>query len=931
MTRPLNCIIHSEKVFGEQYHPKLNLGEAIIWIILMLLAIVFLFVIRIFSYEFLMHPKFIIASSDWIFNGWLLVVQNLVIVIQTILVEESPLFSALLNVGVHCLYGEYVIFKSPIKRIGGNQLGGVYLWVVGCGVVISAFAAYILAGRIARNKWVIKPVTVIREAKHPNPAELNKEVFNLNKKGHVDQQKLNSTTPGNYSGSSSGSSSLQSTVTNLTTKECLIKPDTTNINNNKQKIKLKEITVGFSIMMSEGEEIGYILNPVLEEVPEQFHQHLGAQKHVIRVLTKEHRAHNAHHHHPHHPHHHIHHENGHHSGLHNVIPHHFGDYSVHSHQGSLMLPLSQSGTVSQSTEKSQSLKSSSSSLTKKYADNARDSFAVPYINDYATYIWAYNLSSHPELLMAAYPLKSNTQLNKSLVRMLSSSQTHFMHHFFAKMNLDKALNYTQHMPSSYKIIDVQCSLNYLHTYKKHVNTSLDGHPIGLFYRLMKQAEESMESGKMAEQLGTGGQQQVVSKSQNAGSAMTDSQQHSINIQIQQADIQYEISKAHLIRVWSLLTRRSVDVGKVEHHIRIASQNARLAQEQYNALLIAHSENANIVRQYSNEEEIGQNDVWGVDANEENQQDSEQKDLEGQDSSSGIEGDKTLQKSDSLTDGNTPNNNKSKSVSGVVRAGSQKNEIIKKLQTKQTRQSKTFILIFSFLFISLGLVIVLFIFSYIFVSTNFTSAVDAGRAERDEILAAEYMNFALDYSTYYMFSILTLDQDGGSDLDTIYEEAQGDTYPLLLFFFQEYHQLYEWAHNKKEWRTAKAIWNDVKLQNITVGKIGVGPDMEITNSTTDELRLTRFIQWIENTINVMLQLFAYNPEDTTRERGDFYTMKQQLAVIALNVPFAATKEMKIVAQTEHTVVQSNSDISIIVVAVCFVVATLIMIIGSNIPM
>ncbi|KAA6378520.1 MAG: hypothetical protein EZS28_025952, partial [Streblomastix strix] len=55
MTRPLNCIIHLDKIFDDYYHPKLNLAEAIIWIILMLLAIVFSFVIRIFSYEFLMH------------------------------------------------------------------------------------------------------------------------------------------------------------------------------------------------------------------------------------------------------------------------------------------------------------------------------------------------------------------------------------------------------------------------------------------------------------------------------------------------------------------------------------------------------------------------------------------------------------------------------------------------------------------------------------------------------------------------------------------------------------------------------------------------------------------------------------------------------------------------------------------------------------
>ncbi|KAA6397956.1 MAG: hypothetical protein EZS28_006515 [Streblomastix strix] len=70
------------------------------------------------------------------------------------------------------------------------------------------------------------------------------------------------------------------------------------------------------------------------------------------------------------------------------------------------------------------------------------------------------------------------------------------------------------------------------------------------------------------------------------------------LSLQQADNQYEISKAHLIRFWSLLTRRSVDVDNVQHHILLTSQNARLAQEQYNTLLIVDSENPNTVRQYS---------------------------------------------------------------------------------------------------------------------------------------------------------------------------------------------------------------------------------------------------------------------------------------------------------------------------------------------
>ncbi|KAA6368428.1 MAG: hypothetical protein EZS28_036045, partial [Streblomastix strix] len=64
MTRPLNCIIHLDQVFGEYCHPKLNLAEAIIGIIIMILTLVFSFVVRLFSFEPLMHTKFIVASRD---------------------------------------------------------------------------------------------------------------------------------------------------------------------------------------------------------------------------------------------------------------------------------------------------------------------------------------------------------------------------------------------------------------------------------------------------------------------------------------------------------------------------------------------------------------------------------------------------------------------------------------------------------------------------------------------------------------------------------------------------------------------------------------------------------------------------------------------------------------------------------------------------
>ncbi|KAA6361869.1 MAG: hypothetical protein EZS28_042604, partial [Streblomastix strix] len=530
--------------------------------------------------------------------------------------------------------------------------------------------------------------------------------------------------------------------------------------------------------------------------------------------------HNSHHSHGHHSvtHHHEHeHEHYHHSG--SITPHHLGDHSVHSHLGSPMLPLSQQGTLGQSSEKSLSLKNDGSSLSKTYADIPRDSFEIPYVNDYPTYVWAPDLSSHPELLMATYPLKPNIQLNKSVVKPYKTV-----------LDLDQSLMYLQNesLAASQDVLKFTDSLyssflhkeEFIHSAELHIAYAFflqDFRPAmqlkllahlqkaceyfpgwtsrWVVYRLMRQAEESMESGKITNQKQNGISESGGNKSSALNSGIIDSKQRSINFQLQQANKQYEISKAHLTRVWSLLTRRSVDVDKVEHHIRIASQNARLAQEQYNTLLIAHSENPNILRQYSvlmrdlygddrlaiemlgeadlmeqenkidlmkNEDEIEEDKLWVDDSDHLNEQ-QDQKENESKDDNIKNEERKTFQKTDSISDGNTLSNKyqskfASKSTSDVVYNGSQKAEIIKNLQTKSTKQTKTLVIIFSFLFISLGLVIVLFIFSYVFVDINFISAVDAGRAERRAIVVAEYMNTALDYSTYYMFNILTQNRE-----------------------------------------------------------------------------------------------------------------------------------------------------------------------------
>ncbi|KAA6373195.1 MAG: hypothetical protein EZS28_031278 [Streblomastix strix] len=68
-----------------------------------------------------------------------------------------------------------------------------------------------------------------------------------------------------------------------------------------------------------------------------------------------------------------------------------------------------------------------------------------------------------------------------------------------------------------------------------------------------------------------------------------------------------------------------------------------------------------------------------------------------------------------------------------------------------------------------------------------SAVDGGRAFRCAIVVAELMNTALDYSRYQMFEVLMVDEDGGTEVDGVYEEATGVRYALINELNQDAHQ------------------------------------------------------------------------------------------------------------------------------------------------
>ncbi|KAH7831140.1 uncharacterized protein MONOS_10743 [Monocercomonoides exilis] len=69
----------------------------------------------------------------------------------------------------------------------------------------------------------------------------------------------------------------------------------------------------------------------------------------------------------------------------------------------------------------------------------------------------------------------------------------------------------------------------------------------------------------------------------------------IHIQLQQATKNDEFSKAHMFRVWSLLSRRSVDVPKVMNHIVKALKYARDSENIYVRLLEQSPDNPNVMR------------------------------------------------------------------------------------------------------------------------------------------------------------------------------------------------------------------------------------------------------------------------------------------------------------------------------------------------
>ncbi|KAH7831247.1 uncharacterized protein MONOS_3906 [Monocercomonoides exilis] len=84
-------------------------------------------------------------------------------------------------------------------------------------------------------------------------------------------------------------------------------------------------------------------------------------------------------------------------------------------------------------------------------------------------------------------------------------------------------------------------------------------------------------------------------SEFGSSASFVSNSFNIRIQLQQAAKNDEFSKAHMLRVWSLLSRRSVDMPKVMNHIVKALKYARDSENIYVRLLEQSPDNPNVMR------------------------------------------------------------------------------------------------------------------------------------------------------------------------------------------------------------------------------------------------------------------------------------------------------------------------------------------------
>ncbi|KAA6398903.1 MAG: hypothetical protein EZS28_005571 [Streblomastix strix] len=474
------------------------------------------------------------------------------------------------------------------------------------------------------------------------------------------------------------------------------------------------------------------------------------------------------------------------------------------------------------------------------------------------------------------------------------------------------------------------------------------------------ALRGIEEGSIGSNNQLGGQGGI----QSGSISLQDTKTHNLRIQLIQAQKSFDFAKAHLMRLWTLLSRRTVDVDRAMFHGCQAAFHSMQAQNIYQELLQTFSDNPNVLRQYSQlirqiyTDSKTANDMLEEAELMEQEQIKEEQAINAHNNARLIKGvqnrsqgtqsisqvenhwlsqmdiDENKEGRDSIQGmGDIRSHKVSKHANLRIGSGvSSKNGGMTGSQESIDSRNETIMnVILILLYISLLIVIFLFVFSYIFINSDFTKAVNAAKALRQSINVAEKMCTALEFSTYTMLRILNVDRNSAAEVNSyksIYDSGFSTLNKTLYELNDEFYQLYKWGFQKDVWKVVDIEWNQLVL-NVTV------PSTNYTNIIESSVylqNLPRFMSWAEDSIVQMVADFAnigdLNP-DTNRTQ--FVDMKRHLAPLVFNIPYLGVETMKRISIIANEDVQKYSQSGTMTVLICLAIGILALLIGLLIPM
>ncbi|KAA6378257.1 MAG: hypothetical protein EZS28_026216 [Streblomastix strix] len=346
----------------------------------------------------------------------------------------------------------------------------------------------------------------------------------------------------------------------------------------------------------------------------------------------------------------------------------------------------------------------------------------------------------------------------------------------------------------------------------------------------------------------------------------------------QASKSFLLARAHTLRVFQLLTRRTVDVERVIFHSCKAATNTKIAEDLFRQLSESNPDNPNILRQFSalvrdihGDKKLAEDILAEAEQVEEEQ--------------AKITARLLKQRMDKLKQNKQliGVNNEDISKAGATHAALAANVFMQGAKIGFSNQGDQHWL------------------QQLDNDSNDNkdNQQDANNEiQRNVLSLSEKMSSAVSYSIYTMFRILSKDSSGelddeGDSYSIIYQSGFDSTNRTLFEINELFGQVYHYDFNNKMWIDNIVEWN---ILTFTYPESSVGdsnPIFTITNSTVDNMNIPRFVSWIEDSIMKMVDDFANisQVDQLGIVRTPFTTMKEHFAELLFNQPFVGAESMK----------------------------------------